>query len=161
MLATGGAVDRLAQWFSGGSGFVVLNTNAGIVLALVHILLPFMTFSLLASYDRLDWNAVRAARSLGAGPVQTFLRVTLPMTRPGLITGAAIVFSLAASTFIVPYLVGGGRILLMSTLSYQQNVVFLQYGFGSAIALVLVAMTASVVGLVFLFERRADAPTHE
>lgn len=161
MFARSGPVDRIGVSLFGGSNFVLLNSEAGIVIGLVHILLPFMTFSLLASYDRLDWNAVRAARSLGAGPIQTFLRVTLPMTRPGLITGVAIVFSLGASTFIIPYLIGGARILLMSTLSYQQNVSLLEYGFGSAIALVLVGMTALVVTAVLLFERQAGGQSHE
>ncbi len=161
MFSRSGPLDRMAVSLFGGSNFVLINSEAGIVIGLVHILLPFMTFSLLASYDRLDWNAVRAARSLGAGPIQTFLRVTLPMTRPGLITGIAIVFSLGASTFIIPYLIGGARILLMSTLSYQQNVSLLEYGFGSAIALVLVGMTAVMVSLVLLFERQGGEQSHE
>ena len=63
MFSRSGPLDRMAVSLFGGSNFVLINSEAGIVIGLVHILLPFMTFSLLASYDRLDWNAVRAARS--------------------------------------------------------------------------------------------------
>ena len=162
MFSRSGPLDRMAVSLFGGSNFVLINSEAGIVIGLVHILLPFMTFSLLASYDRLDWNAVRAARSLGAGPIQTFPAGDAAHD-PARSDHGHRHRLLARRQHLHHSLPHRRRpaILLMSTLSYQQNVSLWSTGSGVPSRSCWSAWTAVMVSLVLLFERQGGEQSHE
>lgn len=117
----------------------------GLVVTMVEIMLPFFVLPLVGVLSNLDPALERAALSMGASRLQTFLRVTLPLSMVGVVAGASIVFSLAANIFVIPRIVGGPSYLLLSTLAYQQIGSVGNWPFGSAIAAVMLASTLAVL----------------
>jgi putative spermidine/putrescine transport system permease protein len=111
------------------------------VLGLTHVFLSFMVLSVAASLGRIDPALIRAAQNLGASGRQAFVRVVLPLSLPGVAAGSLIVFTLAASAFITPALLGGPRVKVMSYLAYQQTLLLSDWPYGSAIAFILLALT--------------------
>src|SRR5260221_13015176 len=99
-------------------------TEFGVVTALVHVTLPVMVIMLAAALSHIDRDYERAAASLGAGPIRSFLTVTLPLSTPGIIAGVTTAFAWTFSAFATPQLIGGGRVHMVSNLVYQ-------LGFGS------------------------------
>jgi putative spermidine/putrescine transport system permease protein len=130
-------------------------TETGVIIALTHVLVPFMILSVWASLQRLDTQVENAAMSLGAGWLTTWRRVVLPQIVPGILSGSVIVFSLAASAFASPAIIGGRRLKVASTLAYDEFLNTLNWPLGAAVAVLLVvALMAIVVGSNRLIERR-------
>ncbi len=130
-------------------------TETGIVIALTHVLVPFMVISVWASLQRLDPQIENAAASLGAGSFTVLRRITLPQVMPGVLSGAIIVFALAASAFATPAIIGGRRLKVASTLAYDEFLNTLNWPLGAAVAvLLLAANVAIIVGCNRLIERR-------
>lgn len=126
----------------------VMYTDIGIVIGLTHVMLVFMALSITASMQSIDGNLARAARSLGAGPMTTFRKITFPLSIPGLRSGSLLVFSLSMSAYATPVLVGGPRRKVLSFLIFQQSTGLLNWPFAAAMAVILLATTLAVVGLV-------------
>lgn len=130
-------------------------TETGVVIALVHVLVPFMILAVWAALQRLDPQIENAARSLGAGRVALWRRVILPQIAPGVLSGATIVFALAASAFATPAIIGGRRLKVAATLAYDEFLNTLNWPLGAAVAmLLLVALVAISVGSNRFIERR-------
>jgi putative spermidine/putrescine transport system permease protein len=130
-------------------------TETGVVIALIHVLIPFMILAVWASLQRLDPQIENAALSLGAGRVTIWRRVILPQIVPGILSGAIIVFALAASAFASPAIIGGRRLKVASTLAYDEFLNTLNWPLGAAVAtLLLVALVLITVGSNRLIERR-------
>ncbi len=130
-------------------------TETGVVVALTHVLMPFMVLSVWASLQRLDPQVENAAVSLGAGHWTVLRRIVLPQVMPGVLSGAIIVFSLAASAFASPAIIGGRRLKVASTLAYDEFLNTLNWPLGAAVAvLLLAALVAIIVGSNRLVERR-------
>ncbi len=130
-------------------------TETGVVIALTHVLIPFMILAVWASLQRLDPQIENAAMSLGAGWWTIWRRVILPQIVPGILSGAIIVFALAASAFASPAIIGGRRLKVAATLAYDEFLNTLNWPLGAAVAtLLLVALVAIVVGSNRLVERR-------
>ena len=130
-------------------------TEMGIVIALTHVLVPFMILSVWASLQRLDPQIENAAMALGAGWPTIWRRVILPQIVPGILSGAVIVFSLAASAFASPAIIGGRRRKVAATLAYDEFLNTLNWPLGAAVAVLLVvALIAIIVGSNRLIERR-------
>jgi putative spermidine/putrescine transport system permease protein len=133
-------------------------TETGVVIALAHVLMPFMVLSVWASLQRLDPQVRNAAMSLGATQATMLRRVVLPQIMPGVLSGAIIVFALAASAFATPAIIGGRRLKVAATLAYDEFLNTLNWPLGAAVAiLLLVALVAIVVGSNRLIERRYAA----
>jgi len=133
-------------------------TETGIVVALSHVLMPFMVLSVWAALQRLDPQIENAARSLGASPATVLRRVVLPQVMPGVLSGGIIVFALAASAFATPAIIGGRRLKVASTLAYDEFLNTLNWPMGAAVAvLLLVALVLIIVGSNRLIERRYQA----
>lgn len=133
----------------------LMYTPTGIVIALVHVLVPFMILAVWASLQRQDQATVSAAESLGAGPATTFRRIVLPQAIPGILSGSLIVFSLSASAFATPAIIGGRRIKVVSTIIYDQFMNTLNWPLGAAVAmLLLVSVLATMLLWNRLVERR-------
>ena len=125
----------------------LLYTETAIALGLTHVFLSFMVLSVATALGRIDPALIRAAQTLGATPAQTFRRVVFPLSLPGVAAGSLIVFTLSTSAFITPALLGGPRVKVMSSLAYQQTLLLSDWPYGSAIALVLLALTTVSVTL--------------
>jgi len=121
---------------------------AGVVAAMVEVLIPFFILPLMGSLSRIDPLLESAARGLGASRLKTFLSVTLPLSLAGVTAGGVIVFSLALNIFVVPRIVGGPRFLVLATLAYQQVGEVGNLPFGSAVAGLMLVLTFSSVALV-------------
>lgn len=130
-------------------------TETGVVVALAHVMMPFMVLSVWTSLQQLDPQLESAATSLGAGSFLTLRRVVLPQLLPGLLSGALIVFSLSASAFATPAIIGGRRLKTAATLAYDEFLNTLDWPLGAAVAVLLLAiLVVIVVGSNALIERR-------
>ena len=130
-------------------------TETGVVVALTHVLMPFMVLAVWAALQRLDPQVENAAASLGAGQATILRRIVLPQVLPGVLSGAIIVFSLAASAFATPAIIGGRRLKVAATLAYDEFLNTLNWPLGAAVAtLLLVALVTIIVGCNRLLERR-------
>lgn len=129
-------------------------TAWGTIIALAHVLMPFMVLSVSASLQRLNAKVGDAAVSLGASPGSVMRRVTVPQILPGIFTGAIMVFALAASSFATPEMIGGRRLAVASTAIYDEFTNTLNWPLGSVIAVVLlVVLVAMIAGSNRLIER--------
>jgi ABC-type spermidine/putrescine transport system permease subunit I len=124
----------------------LIRTTSGVIIGMSHILLPFMVLPMYAVMRRIDPEFGRAAANLGASPVSAFLRIFVPLSLPGVLAGCLLVFVLALGFYITPALLGGLKDQMISQLIVQQIQQRLDWGFGTAMSVLLVAIT-----LAFLF----------
>jgi putative spermidine/putrescine transport system permease protein len=130
-------------------------SETGVIIALTHVLVPLMILSVWASLQRLDPQVENAAMSLGASQWVVLRRVVLPQVIPGILSGAVIVFALAASAFATPAIIGGRRLKVAATLAYDEFLNTLNWPLGAVVAtLLLIALVAAVVTSNRLIERR-------
>ena len=129
---------------------VLIHNRLGVEIGMVHVLLPLMILPLYSVMVRIDPAWLRAARSLGARPRQVFLHVFLPLSLPGIMAGAALVFLSAIGFFVTPALLGGPKQITIAMLIDLMINDLLNWGFGAALALVLLVV---VTVLFVLFQR--------
>ena len=115
----------------------IINTPSAIILGMVYNFLPFMILPIYNSLSRIDDNVKNAARDLGAGPFQTFLRIILPLSVPGIISGVTMVFIPALTTFAISSMLGGSKILLIGNIIEQQFTQLYDWHLGSGLSIVL------------------------
>ncbi|TSD88384.1 ABC transporter permease [Mycobacterium sp. KBS0706] len=133
----------------------LLYTETAVVVALVHIMVPFMVIPVWTSLQKLDPATEQAALSLGASHATVLRRVVLPQILPGLLSGSLIVFGLAASSFAIPGLLGGRRLKMVATVVYDEYLNSLNWPLGAAIAVILlVANLAIMLGYNRIVEGR-------
>ena len=128
----------------------LMHNELGVYVGMVHVLLPFMILPVYSVMSAIDHRLLRAAESLGASPRRALLTVLLPLALPGIASGALLVFLIAIGFYITPALLGGPKQVMISNLIEVQVTELLQWGFGSALAFVLLAAT---VLLMVLFDR--------
>lgn len=130
----------------------LLNNMTGVLIGMVHVLLPYMIFPLYAVMRRVDPGLLAAAEGLGAPGWQIFRRVYLPLTLPGVLAGITLVYILSIGFFITPALLGGGKVIMIAVLIEKEVRQFLNWDFAAALSVVLLAMTLLVYfGLKRLF----------
>jgi spermidine/putrescine transport system permease protein len=132
-------------------GLIRLYSPGAVLIGMVYEFLPFMLLPLYTSLDKLDPSLLEAAADLGARPWRTFLRVTLPLSLPGIIAGSILVFVPAMGMFVVPDLMGGARTVLVGNLVRNQFLVARDWPLGSAASMVLMILTLIVT---LLYTRR-------
>jgi ABC-type spermidine/putrescine transport system permease subunit I len=135
----------------------ILNTEAAVLIALVHILMPYMVFPLFSSLAGQDPDVERAAGTLGAGKIRTFFEVTLPLSRTGILMGSALVFTLAAGSVVTPALLGGKDVQMLGQQIYELILSTLNWPRASAAAFVLVACQFLIIALYFRSGNRGPA----
>ncbi|MBI1384585.1 MAG: ABC transporter permease subunit [Rhizobiales bacterium] len=113
----------------------------GTLIGMVHIMLPFLVLPLLSSMRAIDRDYLKAASNLGAGPVRAFWTVFFPLSMPGLIAGALIVFVLCLGFYVTPAVLGGGRVILVSMQIANNIELFVNWGAASALGVVLLVLT--------------------
>lgn len=145
LLGNEGVINKLLL----GSGLVnepvkMMFTFTGVVVALVHVLVPFMVLAVWASLQKLDDTTEQAAQSLGAGLATVMRRIVFPQVIPGVLSGGLIVFALAASAFATPAIIGGRRLKVVPTTIYDEFLGNLNWPLGAALAVVLVVIVLVV-----------------
>jgi putative spermidine/putrescine transport system permease protein len=133
----------------------LLYNEAAVVVGLANVFIPFMVLPLMASIERINPALEEAARNLGAGWFDTFRRVILPLSRPGLISGCLLVYSAAISAFVIPVLMGGARVRVIGRMIYDQLLISYQWSSASAIATLLVFGTTTLAFIALAVTRRA------
>lgn len=128
----------------------LLNNMNGVLIGMVHVLLPYMVFPIYAVMRRVDPGLIAAAEGLGAPGWQIFRRVYFPLTLPGVLAGVTLVYILSIGFFITPALLGGGKVIMIAVLIEMQVRQFLNWGFAAALSAVLLVATL----IVYLVLRR-------
>lgn len=144
LLGPEGLVNGLLR-FVGLGPVKMLYTETAVVIALVHVMLPFMVIPVWTSLQKLDPGVENAALSLRASHFTTLRRVVLPQVMPGVLSGSLIVFGLSASSFAIPGLLGGRRLKMVATVVYDEYLHELNWPLGAAIALTLLAANLVVM----------------
>jgi len=125
----------------------MLGTFGSVVVATVHVLLPFMMLPIASALQDLDPTLERAAQNLGATPMQTFWRITLPLSLPGVLAGTSLVIALTLGIFITPLLVAGPLQPLFAIGIYYVTLSQLNFPLGAALSFVLLAFTLAVIAV--------------
>jgi putative spermidine/putrescine transport system permease protein len=158
ILGTHGAVNQalLALGLITAPLKLIFN-DVGIVVGLVHVVIPFVVLSVLAALERIDPALLDAAATLGASRLRMLLRVVLPLALPGISAGTVIVFCLCISSYVTPAMLGGNGPNFIATLIFDQFVSLYNWPFGAAIATLLLAIS---VLIVLLYLRLLARPGH-
>jgi ABC-type spermidine/putrescine transport system permease subunit I len=121
---------------------------SGVMIGMVHVLLPYMVLPLYGALARVDRNVVQAAEGLGASRWAVLLRIYLPLTLNGIAAGSILVFVLSLGFFITPALLGGGRVIMIALLIQQQVGELLDWNFAAALSGLLLAATVIIYAVV-------------
>ena len=136
-----------------GLGFIsepirILNTEAAVIIGLVYLLLPFMILPLYSAIEKLDHRLLEAAKDLGANAFQRFIKVIIPLTMPGIISGCLLVLLPAMGMFYVADLLGGAKVLLVGNVIKSEFLISRNWPFGSAIS---IGLTILMAVLIFVY----------
>jgi putative spermidine/putrescine transport system permease protein len=136
-----------------GSGMIeeplyLVHNELGTVIGMVHVLIPLLVLPLYANMKRIDSGLMRAAASLGATPVEAFWRVYFPLSLPGLVAGAVLVFVLALGFYITPAVLGGGKTLMVSILIERNVNLFFEWGAASSLAMLFAGIVLALFSLL-------------
>jgi ABC-type spermidine/putrescine transport system permease subunit I len=135
----------------------MLNNFTGVLIGMVHVLLPYRVLPIYGAVRRVDPAVVAAAAGLGASSWRIFWRIYIPLTLNGIFAGCVLVFVLSLGFFITPALLGGGRVIMIAVLIEQQVREFLNWGFAAALSIVLLAVVLAVYVLLNRLVRREAA----
>ncbi len=136
--------------------FAIMRTEAAIIIGMVQVLLPFMTLSILGIITRIDRRLEEAARTMGCSFLQTIRTVVLPLAMPGIVAGSLLVFTLSASSFVTPNLLGGPRIQVLAASIFRSVTQTLDWPFAAAQAVILFVGVLLVLIPYAHLSRRAD-----
>lgn len=151
MLSEGGLIQKVLQIFGLGNTDL-LYTEGAVLLGMVYNFLPFMILQIQTSLSKMDNSLLEASADLGASPLQTFRRITLPLSLPGVINGITLVFLPAVSSFFIPKLLGGGRYFLIGNMIENQFITVGEWNFGSAISMIM----AVIMMLLMMVVRKVE-----
>ena len=153
LLSDGGMFQKLLGLI--GLGEVpLLHTEGAVLLGMVYNFLPFMILQINTSLCKMDHSLLEAAADLGADSFKTFVKVTLPLSLPGVINGITLVFLPAVSSFFIPKLLGGGQYFLIGNMIENQFITVGEWNFGSAISMIMAAIMMLLMMLVKNLEIR-------
>lgn len=151
LLSEGGVIQTILGWFGFGE-VKLLYTEGAVLLGMVYNFIPFMILQINTSLCKMDKSLLEASSDLGANKVQTFLKVTLPLSLSGVVSGIALVFLPAVSSFFIPKLLGGGQFFLIGNVIENQFITVGEWNFGSAISMIM-----AVIMMVCMYAvRRID-----
>jgi len=159
LLNTHGLINQGLQWL----GLIdrplqMMYTSFAVYLGIVYSYLPFMILPLYASLEKLDGSLLDAASDLGAGPVRSFIDVTLPLSLPGIIAGCMLVFIPAMGEFVIPSLLGGADSPMIGRVLYEEFFLNRDWPLSSAIAVVLLVLLLLPIAVLRRYQDREAGP---
>lgn len=131
-----GMVNTILGFFGLGP-VTLIYTDFAVVLGMVYNFIPFMILQIYTALSKMDKSYLEAASDLGANKVQSFLKITLPLSLPGVLSGITLVFLPAVSSFFIPKMLGGGQYVLIGNVIESQFLTSGNWNFGSAISLIM------------------------
>lgn len=150
LLGNKGLINKFIGLFGWGPWDLMYNSKA-IMIGMVYNFLPFMVLPIYTVLLKMDKKLIEAAKDLGANDFEVFIKVILPLSLPGIYTGITMVFIPAISTFVVPNLLGGNNFYLIGNLIEKQFTFTGDWGFGSAISMILIVIMLLILLLPKLF----------
>jgi spermidine/putrescine transport system permease protein len=142
ILRSGGLLDSILQWLHiTQAPLNILYTPTAVLIGMVYEFLPFMVLPLYTSLEKIENSLLEAAADLGAPPWRAFIRVTLPLSVPGMIAGTILTFIPAMGMFVVPDILGGAKTILIGNVIRNQFLTARDWPFGAAASMVLMIMT--------------------
>jgi ABC-type spermidine/putrescine transport system permease subunit I len=145
ILGNNGLINNFLGIFGIGPVPLVFN-ETGVIIGLVHAILPYMVFPLYASLSAINPSVEQAAKGLGANPIRTLWHITVPLALPGIASGVLLVFIITCGFYLTPVLLGGGRVIVIPAL-IEQQVAMLNYPFASVLAMVLLVIVMALIAL--------------
>ena len=124
-----------------------LGSNVGVIMGLIHCGRPYFAMIMISPIENVDPCVEEASYVFGAGFVKTFFKVTLPLTSPGIVSGALLVFALNTAAFMVPVMLGGGKVMVMTNMIYQQTMFIFDWNFAAALSVILLFVSMFIVTL--------------
>ncbi|MCZ7597531.1 MAG: ABC transporter permease [Gammaproteobacteria bacterium] len=149
----GQGIPKLLE-FAGIEGVRLINTRFAVLTGIVYGYLPLMVFPIYVSLEKLDKRLLEAAADLGSSPLAAFRNITLPLSIPGVATGCMLVFILLMGEFLIPALLGGGKVFFVGNALVDLFLQSRNWAFGSAVAATLVIVMLVTVGLYMRLMRR-------
>ena len=153
ILSDNGLVNNLLKML-GISPITMMYTDFSVIVGLVCNFMPFMIIPIHTSLSKMDKSFIEAAYDLGANKFQTFTKVILKLSLPGVISGVTMVFLLSISSFVIPVLLGGHQFVLIGNLIENQFISVGDWNFGSAISMIMAVIMMLLMMVVRKFEIR-------
>lgn len=161
ILSDGGIAQTILGFF-GFKDVELLYTEGSVLLGMVYNFIPFMILQINTSLCKMDKSLLEASADLGANRVQTFLRVTFPLSLSGVVSGITLVFLPAVSSFFIPKLLGGGQFFLIGNVIENQFITVGEWNFGSAISMIMaVIMMICMYAIRKIDERNSGGGNQE
>ena len=154
ILGNEGLVNQALRRLGAGDGVRLLHTEGAVIIGLAQQSMPFMVLPLMASIERISPSLEEAARNLGASWGQMFTRTILPLSIPGLLSGALLVFSVSMSAFVTPALMGGRRSRMIGQQIYEEVLSAYNWPGAASLTIVLALLMLGLVGLALWASRR-------
>jgi len=154
ILGNEGLVNQALRRLGAGDGVRLLHTEGAVIIGLAQQSMPFMVLPLMASIERISPSLEEAARNLGASWGQMFTRTILPLSMPGLLSGALLVFSVSMSAFVTPALMGGRRSRMVGQQIYEEVLSAYNWPGAASLTIVLALLMLGLVGLALWASRR-------
>ena len=139
--------------------FSLIYNKTGTLIAMTHILLPFMILPLYASLERMNIDLIEAAQDLGASRTRAFWDITWPLARPGVIAGCLLVFIPAMGEYVIPYLLGGPESLFIGRVLFDEFFINRDWPLASAVAIVLLVLLVFPIVLLQRYQVRSQETT--
>lgn len=155
-LLGGRGIPALLEWV-GIEGLRLINTPFAVLVGIIYGYLPLMVFPIFVSLDKLDKRLLEASSDLGAKPWKTFLQVTLPLSIPGIATGCMLVFILLMGEYLIPALLGGGKVFFVGNALVDLFLQSRNWAYGSAVAVTLVVVMLIIVTIYMRLISRLGA----
>lgn len=161
-ILSNGGIAQTILGFIGFKDVELLYTEGAVLLGMVYNFIPFMILQINTSLCKMDKSLLEASEDLGANKVQTFLRVTFPLSLSGVISGITLVFLPAVSSFFIPKLLGGGQFFLIGNVIENQFITVGEWNFGSAISMIMaVIMMVCMYAIRKIDERNSGGGSQE
>lgn len=148
ILPKSGVFSILLQWLHlipGPTNF--MGTDIGVIMGLIHCGLPYFIMIMISPIENIPPNVEEASYIFGAGFAKTMFKVVLPITGPGIVSGALLVFALNTAAFMVPQMLGAGKVLVMTNMIYQQTMFLFNWSYAAALSVILMTVSFLVIAV--------------